>query len=179
MTEVLRVHEPGLFTTIQDTGRPHAIASGVPPGGAMDRFAHSAANLLVGNDRSSASLECTLLGPHLVAEHPCVVAITGADLDPRVNGAQAPLWSAISLRPGDGLTLGSRRSGARSYIAVGGGIVADRWLGSMSTNVMAGRGGMGGRPLTRGDVISAGEPLAPPMARDGFAPGAAPALAPP
>ena len=49
MTEVLRVHEPGLFTTIQDTGRLHAIASGVPPGGAMDRFAHSAANLIVGN----------------------------------------------------------------------------------------------------------------------------------
>src|SRR5436309_7573595 len=92
MTEVLRVHEPGLFTTIQDTGRLHAIASGVPPGGAMDRFAHSAANLIVGNDRSAATLECTLTGPGLLVEAPCLVAVTGADFDLRVNGAPAPAW---------------------------------------------------------------------------------------
>src|SRR5438067_8668200 len=169
MTEVLRVDEPGLFTTIQDLGRPHAISSGVPSGGAMDRFAHSAANLLLGNDRGAAALECTLVGPHLVAERPCTVAITGADLDPRVNGAQAPMWGAISLRAGDEVTFGPRRGGARAYMAVAGGVVGDRWLGSMSTNVMAARGGMHGRPLTRGDLISAGEPVAPPVARDGLA----------
>src|SRR2546422_9778967 len=97
MTEVLRVMEPGLFTTIQDLGRPHAIASGVTPGGAMDRFAHSAANLLVGNNPGAATLECTVLGPDLVAAHPCVVAITGGDLDPRVDGTQVQMWSAIPL----------------------------------------------------------------------------------
>ena len=177
MTEVLRVDEPGLFTTIQDLGRPHAISSGVPPGGAMDRFAHSAANLLLGNDRGAAALECTLVGPHLVAERPCTVAITGADLDPRVNGAQAPMWGAISLRAGDEVAFGPRRGGARAYLAVAGGVVGDRWLGSMSTNVMAARGGMHGRPLTRGDLISAGEPVAPPVARDGFTPDALPRYA--
>ena len=177
MTQVLRVEEPGLFTTIQDLGRPHAIASGVPPGGAMDRFASSAANLLVGNDRGWATLECTLIGPHLVAERPCIVAITGGDLDLRINGAQARTWSAISLRTGDQVTFGSRRSGARAYLAVAGGVVGDRWLGSMSTNLMAGRGGMRGRPLTRGDVISAGEPLASPVARESLAPRALPPYA--
>src|SRR5256712_1132685 len=177
MTEVLRVDEPALFTTIQDLGRPHAMSSGVPPGGAMDRFAHSAANLLLGNDRGAAALECTLVGPHLVAERPCTVAITGADLDLRVNGAQAPMWSAISLRAGDEVTFGPRRGGARAYLAVAGGVVGARWLGSISTNVMAGRGGMPGRPLTRGDLISAGDPLAPAVARDGFAPDALPPYA--
>src|SRR5438132_11132456 len=127
MTEVLRVHEPGLFTTIQDTGRPHAIASGVPPGGAMDRFAHSAANLLVGNDRGWATLECTLVGPHLAAERHCIVAITGGDLAPRVNGAQVQMWSAISLHPGAVLTFGGRRAGGRAYLAVAAGAVGDRW----------------------------------------------------
>src|SRR5947207_6243027 len=156
MTEVLRVHEPGLFTTIQDTGRLHAIASGVPPGGAMDRFAHSAANLIVGNDRSAATLECTLTGPGLLIEAPCLVAVTGADFDLRVNGAPAPAWIAISLRAGDELAFAGRRSGARAYLAVAGGILGDRWLGSMSTNVMAARGGMHGRPLATGDVIAAG-----------------------
>ncbi len=157
MTEVLRVHEPGLFTTIQDTGRPHAIASGVPPGGAMDRFAHSAANLIVGNDRSAATLECTLTGPGLLIEAPCLVAVTGADFDLRVNGAPAPAWIAISLRAGDELAFAGRRSGARAYLAVAGGVLGDRWLGSMSTNVMAARGGMHGRPLATGDVIAAGQ----------------------
>src|SRR5207302_7456030 len=86
MTDALRVVDPGLLTTIQDLGRLSAIASGVPPGGAMDRFAHQAANLLAGNEPNDASLERTMRGPHLVAERPCVLAITAADLDQHVNG---------------------------------------------------------------------------------------------
>jgi len=162
MTPALRVITPGLLTTIQDQGRPHAIASGVPPGGAMDRFAHSAANLLVWNDPSAATLECTITGPRLVAESACVIAITGADLAPRINGHEAPAWTSIALAGGDELAFGGRRLGARAYIAVAGGIVGDRWLGSISTNLMVGRGGMHGRALVAGDVIAAGEPLSEP-----------------
>ena len=162
MIQVLHVQEPGLFTTVQDLGRPNAISAGVPSGGAMDRFAHSAANLLVGNDPSHATLECTFSGPHLVAEHSCLVAITGADFDPRVNGTPAPAWTGIFLGAGDRLTFGARRSGARAYVAVAGGVEADRWLGSLSTNLMAARGGFHGRPLKSGDVLSvAGEPRRP------------------
>ena len=162
MIQVLHVQEPGLFTTVQDLGRPNAISAGVPSGGAMDRFAHSAANLLVGNDPSHATLECTFSGPHLVAEHSCLVAITGADFDPRVNGTPAPAWTGIFLGAGDRLTFGARRSGARAYVAVAGGFEADRWLGSLSTYLMAARGGFHGRPLKSGDVLSvAGEPRRP------------------
>ena len=162
MIQVLHVQEPGLFTTVQDLGRPNAISAGVPSGGAMDRFAHSAANLLVGNDPSHATLECTFSGPHLVAEHSCLVAITGADFDPRINGAPAPAWTGIFLGAGDRLTFGARRSGARAYVAVAGGFEADRWLGSLSTYLMAARGGFHGRPLKSGDVLSvAGEPRRP------------------
>jgi antagonist of KipI len=150
---VLRVIEPGLFTTVQDLGRPQAIAAGVPSGGAMDRFAHRAANLTVGNVEGDATLECTLTGPHLVAEHSCLVAITGADLDPRVNGQAAPTWTGIFLGQGDRLSFGGRRSGGRAYIAVAGGIDADRWLGSASTYMLAARGGMHGRNLKAGDQI--------------------------
>jgi antagonist of KipI len=154
LTTVLRVIEPGLFTTVQDLGRPQAIASGVPPGGAMDRFAHRAANLLVGNAEGDATLECTLTGPHLVVEHSCLVAITGADLNPRVNGQVGPMWTGFFLGQGDQLTFGSRRSGGRAYIAVAGGIEADRWLGSASTYLLAARGGLHGRNLKAGDQLS-------------------------
>jgi biotin-dependent carboxylase-like uncharacterized protein len=162
VTDVLRVRQPGLLTTVQDLGRPHAIASGVQPGGAMDRFAHSAANILAGNERSAATLECTLNGPHLVAERSCLIAIAGADFDPTVNGRAAPMWTGIFLRAGDELTFGRRQSGARTYIAVAGGVAADRWLASLSTNLMAARGGMHGRPLISGDVIATeGDPSGP------------------
>ncbi len=153
MTAVLRVVEPGLFTTVQDLGRPNAIAAGVPPGGAMDRFAHRAANLLAGNSETEATLECTLTGPHLIAERSCLVAITGADLDARVNGQAAPIWTGIFLGTGDRLTFGARRAGGRAYMAIAGGIEGERWLGSVATNLMAARGGLHGRILKAGDEI--------------------------
>jgi antagonist of KipI len=139
---------------VQDLGRPNAISAGVPPGGAMDRFAHRAANLLVGNPEGDAGLECTLNGPTLVAVHSCLVAITGADFDPRVNGQPVSGWTGIFLGVGDRLTFGARRSGGRAYVAVAGGVAGDRWLGSLSTYLLAARGGMHGRNLKAGDEIS-------------------------
>ena len=121
----------------------------------MDRFAHSAANLLVGNDRGAGTLECTLTGPRLVALRQCLVAVTGADFDPRVNGEAVPTWTGIDLREGDEIGFANKRTGARTYIAVAGGVVGDRWLGSMSTNLLAARGGMKGRALATDDVVSA------------------------
>lgn len=155
---MLRVIEPGLMTTVQDLGRPHAAASGVSPGGAMDRFAHRAANLLVGNDPGSATLECTISGPQLAAGQPCLISVAGADMQPRVNGRPVEPWSGILLGQGDTLTFGPRKLGARAYIAVAGGIHAERWLGSQSTNLVAGRGGMQGRPLRAGDVVETALP---------------------
>jgi antagonist of KipI len=154
VSEVLRVEKPGLFTTIQDLGRPNAMTAGVPPGGAMDRFAHRAANLLTGNDEGAATLECTLSGPVLVALQPCLVAITGADFNPQINGRSAQMWTGIFLSEGDELTFEGRRWGARAYLAVAGGIAGDRWLGSLSTSLLAARGGMHGRLLLAGDVIT-------------------------
>jgi antagonist of KipI len=163
VSTMVHVAEPGLLTTIQDLGRLTAMAGGVSPGGAMDRFAHSAANLLVGNDPHDAALECTVRGPTLVARDSCLVAVTGADLDPRVNGAPAPAWTGIRLEPGDRLSFEGRRQGARAYVAFAGGLDADRWLGSRSTDLMACRGGLHGRPLKAGDLLAtrpeAGSPV--------------------
>ena len=165
----LRVVEPGLFTTIQDLGRPHAMIHGIPAGGAMDRFAHRAANRLAGNDDTAATLECTLRGPVLEALRECVVAITGGEFQPEVNGASVPMWTSFHLAAGDRLAVGRRRSGARAYVAVAGGIAGDRWLGSLSTNSMVGRGGMHGRALVAEDEIL--------VAREGVAPAAGRTLA--
>jgi antagonist of KipI len=155
---VLRVEEAGMFTTIQDLGRPGRRASGVPPGGAIDRFALAAANLLAGNPEGAAGLECALSGPALVALRSCLVAVTGADFAPELNGVPVPGWTGLFLSEGDRLAFGGRRRGARVYIAVAGGLEADRWLGSAATYLLVGRGGVHGRTLKTGDELSTAEP---------------------
>ncbi|MGH7904022.1 MAG: biotin-dependent carboxyltransferase family protein [Candidatus Dormibacteraceae bacterium] len=165
MSPLLRVEAPGLLTTIQDLGRPGHRAAGVSPGGAMDRFALMAGNRLVGNEAGAPALECTLRGPTLVTSRGCLVAITGGDLEPRVNGVPVPMWESFMLGPGDRLAFGTRRAGARAYVAVGGGLAAQRWLGSASTYLLVGRGGFQGRVLGAGDELEiALEPTGPRIA---------------
>ena len=161
MTPTLIVERPGLFTTVQDLGRPGHRAFGVPPCGAMDRFALVAANRLVGNPDGAAGLECALAGPTLVAVEGCLIAATGADFGLTVNGVEAPSWTGVFLSPGDRISFSGRRWGARAYIAVAGGLGGDRWLGSLSTYLLTGRGGFG-RPLRAGDELTtAGDPPRP------------------
>jgi antagonist of KipI len=151
---VFRVAAAGVLTTIQDLGRPRHRFAGVPPGGAMDRFAASAANLLVGNDAGAPILEATVTGPRLVAEQPAVVAVTGGDFAVEVNGAAAPAWTSFEVAAGDVVDLSRRRSGARCYVAVaGGGFRAARWLGSAATYLLVARGGLEGRALRADDLL--------------------------
>ena len=156
---VLRIEEPGMFSTIQDLGRPGRRAAGVPPGGAIDRFALVAANRLVGNPEGAAALECALSGPTLVALRGCVVAVTGADFGPLLNGSPVPGWTGIFLCEGDRLSFAGRRWGARIYVAVSGGLEADRWLGSAATYLLVGKGGVHGRTLKAGDELGAAGPM--------------------
>jgi antagonist of KipI len=155
---LFRVEDPGPFTLVQDLGRPGRRGSGVTPSGAMDRFALSAANLLVGNPEGSAALECAIAGPTLVALSSCLVAITGADFGPTLNGEEVPSWTGIFMVEGDRLAFSGRRGGARVYVAVAGGLAAERWLGSAATYVLVGKGGIHGRPLKAGDELCAAAP---------------------
>lgn len=161
--QVLCVEQPGILTTVQDLGRPGRRAAGVPPGGAMDRFALAAANLLVGNAEGAAALECSFSGPSLSALSACLVAITGADFRPMLNGRPAPAWTGIFLAPGDRLEFDGRSWGARAYIGVSGGVAAERWLGSAATYLLAGRGGLHGRPLKAGDLLARAQTPARPV----------------
>ena len=159
----LRVEKPGLLTTVQDLGRPGHRKFGVPPSGAMDRFALAAANRLVGNPEGAAGLECALNGPVLLALQPCLVAVTGADFTPSINGAEAPLWTGIFLAAGERLSFAGRKWGARCYIAVAGGLAGSRWLGSLSTSLLVEKGGIDGRTLEAGDILSPAAPAPRPL----------------
>lgn len=150
----IAVIKPGWFTTIQDLGRYGFQHFGVPVSGAMDRRSLVIGNRLVGNADKEAAFEITLKGPELLFRHDIVIAITGADLSPSINGLAVPLWQSLFIKAGGTLTFGARRTGTRSYLAVAGGIDVPTVFGSRSTHVLSGTGGMKGRALIAGDVIA-------------------------
>lgn len=156
----LRVREAGLLTTVQDLGRPGYQGEGVPVGGAMDPFALRVANLLVGNDPGAAGLEITLAGPTLTCERDLLLAITGAPLGAALDGAEVPPWRPVVARAGATLRFGGGASGCRAYLAVAGGIDVPVVLGSRSTLLGAGMGGVEGRALRAGDHLACATPTA-------------------
>jgi KipI family sensor histidine kinase inhibitor len=150
------VVSPGLFTTIQDRGRWGHQANGVPVAGPMDIDSHDAANAAVGNPSDAATLEVTLTGPELRFDHDAVIAVAGADIGASVDGAALPRHACCPVRPGSILRFGERRTGARAYVAFGGGIDIPIVLGSRATHVLSGLGGLGGRALVAGDRFPLG-----------------------
>ena len=155
---LLSVQEGGPLTTIQDAGRFGHLRVGIPTSGPMDREAFLLANRLVGNPDDAAVLECTLVGPRLELTDARLIAVTGADMSPTVNGAAIPMWEAVPLKAGDVLRLGPARAGVRAYVAVAGGLDTPRVLGSRSTYVRGRLGGLGGRALRKGDRLPLGAP---------------------
>jgi len=151
----IRIHvaKPGWFSTVQDLGRYGYQQYGVPVAGAMDHYATIIANRLVGNRDNAAVLELTLKGPELDFEGDAHIAITGADLSPTIGGKSVPLWEGIEVSSGSRLCFGTAQRGARSYLAISGGIDVPLILGSRSTHCASETGGFKGRPLRRGDLL--------------------------
>lgn len=155
----LEILSPGLATTVQDRGRFGYYRFGIPQGGAMDQYAASLGNRLVGNTADEAVLECTYLGPKLTVDADTVVAITGAPVDVLVNGEAAPQYERVALAAGDELSFGMLKGGSKFFIAVAGGIDVPEVLGSRSTYPIGKMGGFEGRAIQAGDVLPVGAPV--------------------
>lgn len=147
------VKSPGMSTTVQDRGRYGYQASGVPVSGAMDMFALELANILVGNSRNEACLEALMTGPTLEFDDSGVIAVTGADMDARLNKQPVEMNKALYVRSGDVLSFSSAENGNYCYIAFAGGMDIKPVMGSRSTYIKAGLGGYEGRKLRQGDKI--------------------------
>lgn len=157
MTGKIEVRKAGLSTTVQDAGRTGYYHLGIPPSGGLDQYSLTAANLLVGNPEGAAVLEIVYLGPELRFTAAATVAVAGAAMQPKVNGEERPLWESFDVAAGDVLDFGYLTGGARSYLAVSGGVDVPEILGSRSTYGLGGLGGFSGRPLADGDVLPIGE----------------------
>jgi antagonist of KipI len=151
--KTFEVLEPGTLTTIQDLGRYGFSRFGVPPSGALDTFSFRVGNLLVGNREEEAGLEVTLTGLKLMTLKEVVVAITGGDLSPALNGEPLTMWSTHLLVEGDVIHFRKVKAGCRAYLTVGGGFVVPRMMGSSSTYLSGKFGGLEGRKLRKGDIL--------------------------
>jgi antagonist of KipI len=152
----LEILSPGPFTTVQDLGRPGWGSVGVPPGGAADPAALRLANRLVGNSEDAAGLEMTLCGAQISFAADTWVALAGSRFVAAVGDDRVPHAAAFVVRAEQTLSIGRTLEGARAVLAVRGGLDVPLVLGSRSTFVAGGFGGIDGRPLRRGDRLSAG-----------------------
>lgn len=145
----------GTQTTVQDfPGRLGYWAVGVPPSGPMDDRALRLGNRLLGNDEGAAGLEITMSGPLLRFNTDAVVAVTGADIPLTLDGVAQPMNTALLIRAGSTLSLGTIAGfGARAYLTLRGGLQVPEYLGSKSTFTLGQFGGHGGRALRAGDVL--------------------------
>ena len=155
---MIEVIKKGLETSIQDyPGRIGSLNQGFPLSGPMDSLSLRLGNILVGNKAGDAALECQFLGPSLLFKDRRVIAITGADMSPKLDGKIIPLWENVEVNSNQILELDYAINGARTYIAISGAINSEPWLNSRSTFHKAGVGGIEGRAIQEGQTIPLGK----------------------
>lgn len=156
-TSNIKVITPGARLTVQDLGRRGSQKYGVSVSGVLDASAAIIANRLVGNPITSAVLESTFGGVSLEFDSESRVAVTGADVNVGINDVDMPAWETIIVPRSGVLSLSVPISGSHVYVAVAGGIDSPIVLGSRSTHVASGIGGMDGNAVSAGDVLPVGD----------------------
>ncbi|WPC72653.1 urea carboxylase [Vibrio porteresiae] len=145
----------GTQTTIQDyPGRVGYWHIGVPPSGPMDSVSFRLANQLLDNSEDTAALEMIISGPTLKFNHDRHFVLTGAIIDAQLDGEAIELGRVYLAQKGAVLKLGHiQGAGARTYLAIEGGIECPEYLGSRSTFTLGLFGGHAGRAIRAGDVL--------------------------
>ncbi len=150
---MMRVLKPGFLSTVQDLGRFGYSHLGISASGAADPVSLRVGNRLLDNDPSAPALEMTLVGGEFLFEDAALVAVTGSDFGPTLDGATVPQWTSVPVRAGQVLRFGAAADGARCYLCVRGGFKVEKVLGSASTHLITGIGGFQGRPLRKSDAL--------------------------
>jgi len=153
------VEDGGFRTVLQDAGRRHMAALGVPAAGPADPCSFQLANRLVGNVDDAGALEATARGPVLRCVDSTFVAVVGASPELRLQGQPVEPGRVLPVSAGQRLALGTVRGGIRSYVAVAGGLEGPRVLGSLATDQLS---GIGPGPIAPGQRLWAAG-MTPPL----------------
>lgn len=129
---MLKVIQPGFYTTIQDAGRFGYRDIGVPVSGYMDAFSARFANALLGNHPDEAVMEVSLKGPALKFGINTRAVTFGAEADLKLDGESKSHLIPFQIETGQVFEIGTITKGARLYLAVQGGFQTEKILGSRS-----------------------------------------------
>lgn len=165
---MIEVIATGPQNTVQDLGRYGHRHIGVATAGAMDSLALCTGNLMLNNDPSSAAVEVQTFPLKVRFSAEGVIALTGADGRATLDGREVLPWWALPVKVGQVLEIRHPRQGARVYLCVAGGIDVPQLMGSRSTALRGGFGGLEGRPLQAGDALVAGHASALSIGPEGF-----------
>ncbi|MEP6712837.1 MAG: biotin-dependent carboxyltransferase family protein [Ferruginibacter sp.] len=149
----IKIIKPGICSTIQDLGRTGFRSLGIGPGGAMDFFAAAVANYLVGNIEKQPVIEIHFPAAEILFQSNTLISISGGDFDAHINETSIEINQPCFIQAGDVLSFKKNISGVRIYLAINGGMEAENWLGSASTNIKVKAGGFKGRLLQKEDTI--------------------------
>jgi len=129
---MIKVIDPGFYTSIQDKGRFGFQNYGVPVSGCMDENSAEIANQILENLTSSALLELTMTGCSLEFKKDTTIAVTGSDMNAKLNGSSIQMYNKIDVKKGDLLSFDRFEYGFRTYIAFQGGIKSEKVMKSRS-----------------------------------------------
>jgi antagonist of KipI len=149
----LKILKAGMLDTVQDLGRFGYQQFGINPTGAIDKYAASIANILVGNDVNDPTIEMRFPSPSIFFDQPALMALAGADFNANINGEPIPINQPILINKNSTLQFQSPGNKSHCYLAIKGGMKIPGWLNSYSTNLKAEAGGFDGRRLLKDDVI--------------------------
>jgi KipI family sensor histidine kinase inhibitor len=150
---IINIQQCGFLTTIQDTGRTGFLQYGVSKGGAMDVYSSQLANALVGNNLNEAVIEITQSPHRFQFTSDTMVVFTGGGLQPVINQQPIPFHQAVLIRQHCTVEMKQQIPGFRLYMAVAGGLHAETFANSASTDLLTKAGGYNGRCLQKGDQL--------------------------
>lgn len=137
----------GLFSTIQDQGRFGYTHLSITHSGAMDQYAYRVGQKLL-NNHNANSIE-VMVGLKLEVQVATTIAITGADLNFKINGILYPIWQTHYVQKGAVLSFDKRIAGQRAYLAVVNGFDVAKPYGSYSTTLKEGFG----KKIQKDDIL--------------------------
>lgn len=149
----LIIKQPGMLTTLQDLGRYGLRNLGFSTAGAMDTLAARVTNLILGNPENAPVLEFTLTGPTLEFHKPTIICLSGGSADATVGNQFVAPNCVTPIKAGQTLKISGLKTGCRGYLGVKNGFQAREVLGSCSTHLAAGIGGLSGRALKESDRL--------------------------
>ena len=150
----ITILKPGIMSSVQDLGRWGYQQYGVPVSGAMDKISASIANIICGNDENEPLIEMTLHGSSIQFNEPALCAFTGGGCSLYLEGLELPFNRLLYVPAFSIIHTKPSTKGCRAYLAVASGFDVKHQLGSASTFAASGIGGLNGRNLKTGDIIS-------------------------